>query len=419
MEQPVNTQQGFHMLAKPTGPICNLDCEYCFYTEKEALFSENPTFRMSDKVLEQFIKKYIETQRTQEVSFVWQGGEPTLIGLDFYKKVVAFQAKYANGRIIENSLQTNGTLLNEEWCDFLAEHHFMVGLSLDGPEFIHDRYRVDRGQKPTFARVMKALTLLREFGVEYNVLTCVTKESSQYPLEVYRFFKEQGVRFIQFIPIVERTTDGMAESLGLRHAAPSSLQQENVHREVTSWTVDPEVYGDFLITIFDEWVRNDVGEIHIMNFEWALTSWLGLASNICIFSERCGQAVVMEHNGDVYSCDHYVYPKYKLGNILTDMPNDMVDSKEQAAFGASKVLDLPQECQTCEVRFACHGECPKRRFTLSSNGEPGLNYLCKGYKKYFRYIHPYMKVMVQLIENDLPASEVMDVIKRPLILKTN
>ena len=410
-------QQGFHILSKPTGPICNLDCEYCFYTEKEALFTGKPKFQMSIDLLETFVKKYIETQRGPEVAFVWQGGEPTLRGLDFYKKAVEFQKKYANGKRIENSLQTNGTLLNEDWCTFLRDNDFVVGLSIDGPEFIHDLYRVDRGQRKTFQRVVEALEMLKEYGVEFNVLTCVTKESSQYPLEIYRYFKEMGVRFIQFIPIVERTADITAASLGLRHAVPSSAKQEDIHRQVTEWTVEPEAYGDFLITIFDEWVRNDVGEIHIMNFEWALTSWLGLSSNICLFTENCGQAVIMEHNGDIYSCDHYVYPEYKLGNILTDCPEEMVDSREQIAFGKNKSLSLPQECQTCEVQFACHGECPKRRFTMASNGDEGLNYLCKGYKKYFRHIHPYMKVIVQLIEHDLPASEVMNVIKGPLIVK--
>ena len=276
---------------------------------------------------------------------------------------------------------------------------------------------MDRGQRPTFHKVIKALSLLKQYRVEFNVLTCVTKESSKYPLEVYRFFKEQGVRFIQFIPIVERTPNRMAEGWGLRHAAPSSPKQDDVHREVTKWTVEPEAYGDFLIQIFHEWVRRDVGDIHVMNFEWALTSWLGLESNICIFSESCGQAVVMEHDGDVYSCDHYVYPSYKLGNIISDQPDVMIDSKEQQAFGASKKADLPKECQSCAVRFACHGECPKRRFLKSASGEPGLNYLCTGYKKYFHHIHPYMKLMVQLIENNLPASMVMDAIKSPLVIK--
>ncbi|WP_428911970.1 anaerobic sulfatase maturase [Niallia sp. Krafla_26] len=419
MEHQLNVQKGFHILAKPTGPLCNLDCEYCFYTEKEALFSGKPTYQMSDEVLETFIKKYIESQIAPEVPFVWQGGEPTLIGLDFYKKVIKFQSKYAKDKVIKNSIQTNGTLLDEEWCEFLAENQFMVGLSLDGPQFIHDRYRVDRGQKPTFEKVMRALTLLKEYGVEYNVLTCVTNESTQYSLEIYRFFKEQGIRFIQFIPIVERTPNRVAEEWGLRHAAPSSPKSESKHQQVTSWTVDPQAYGDFLIQVFNEWVRHDVGDIHIMNFEWALTSWLGLPSNICIFSESCGQAVVMEHTGDIYSCDHYVYPSYKLGNIVEDNPVELVYSVEQESFGASKKLDIPGECQTCEVRFACHGECPKRRFMKTQNDEPGLNYLCKGYKKYFRHIHPYMKVMVQLIKNNLPASNVMDVIKGPIIIKTN
>ncbi len=409
--------KGFHILAKPSGPICNLDCHYCFYTEKEALFSGENRFRMSDEALEEFISQYITAQDVPEIPFVWQGGEPTLMGLEFYKRVIELQKKYGKGKRITNSLQTNGTLINEEWCQFLAKHNFLVGLSLDGPEYLHNQYRVDRGGEPTFQKVLKALHLLKKHKVAFNVLVCVTKNSSNYPLEVYRFFKEEGVEFIQFIPIVERMPDMEAIKLGLRHATPPSVNQEEVQKTVSSWTVEAEKYGDFLITIFEEWVRKDVGKVHVMNFEQSLTSWLGLPSTTCIFAETCGRAAIVEHNGDVYSCDHFMYPDYQLGNIFEDSFVQMIESNKQREFGENKKSSLPKYCQTCEVRFACNGECPKHRFLQTPDGEPGLNYLCAGYKKYFYHIHRYMKVMVQLIENNIPASEVMEVIKRPLILK--
>ena len=405
------------MLAKPSGPICNLDCHYCFYTEKETLFSGTPSFRMSDETLKKFIKQYIEAQESPEIPFVWQGGEPTLMGLDFYKKVIEFQRKYGKGKKITNSLQTNGTLLTEEWCQFLAQHGFLVGLSLDGPELIHDHFRVDRGGKPTFHKVLKALHLLKKYKVSFNVLTCVTKFSSQYPLEIYQFFKEQGVEYIQFIPIVERMPDKNALQLGLRHATPPDVSEKSIEKSVSSWTVEAEKYGDFLIAIFDEWVRRDVGKVHVMNFEHALTAWLGLPATSCIFAETCGRAGIVEHNGDVYSCDHYMYPDYRIGNIYQDPFAEMMDSEQQRQFGENKKKSLPQYCQTCEVKFACHGECPKHRFLMTPDGEPGLNYLCEGYKKYFFHIHKYMKVMVQLIENGLPTEEIMGVIKRPLVIK--
>ncbi|MEW9670011.1 anaerobic sulfatase maturase [Ammoniphilus sp. 3BR4] len=417
MKTNQSTLPGFHILAKPTGPQCNLDCHYCFYTEKETLFPGKPSFRMSDEVLEAFIRNYIDSQRTPEVSFVWQGGEPTLMGLDYFHRIIELQDKYSQGKKITNSLQTNGTLLTDEWCTFLAKHDFLVGLSLDGPEDLHDHYRVDRGGKPTFHKVMDALKLLQEYAVQFNVLSCVTKESSQRPLDVYRFLKAQGVKFIQFIPIIERKPDTTAHQLGLRWAAPPVLNAVGVQTAVTPWTVEPVAYGDFLIQVFDEWVRRDVGSIHIMNFEWALSSWLGLPSSICIFSEHCGRAAVMEHNGDLYSCDHFVYPEYRLGNVLTDALSDLIETEQQKNFGTSKKTALPKACIACEVRFACHGECPKHRFLLTDDGEPGLNYLCAGYKKYFRHIHPFMKVMVQLLEHDQPVSRVMDVIRGPLVIR--
>ncbi|NWQ44016.1 anaerobic sulfatase maturase [Bacillus sp. EB106-08-02-XG196] len=410
-------EDNFHIIAKPSGPLCNLDCHYCFYTEKEALFPGQPSYKMSDATLENFVRNYIKSQKAPEIPFVWQGGEPTLMGLDFYKKVIQFQKKYAGDKKISNSLQTNGTLLDDKWCEFLAANDFLVGLSIDGPPEIHDYYRVNRGGQPTSDQVIRGLSLLQKYNVSYNVLTCVTKESAPRALEIYRYFKEKGVQYLQFIPIVERLPDAKALKLGLRHATPPSLTQSEVQKAVSPWTIGSEQYGDFLIEVFDEWVRNDVGQVHVMNFEWALATWLGLPSPICLFSETCGNAGIIEHTGEVYSCDHFMYPEYKLGNISKESLKKMMSSSQQKEFGNVKRDTLPKQCQSCEVRFACHGECPKHRFLLSDDGEPGLNYLCAGYKKYFSHIHRYMKVIVQLLEHGLPASDIMQVIKGPLIVR--
>lgn len=405
-----------HVMAKPTGPICNLNCEYCFYTEKTALFHDRSAACMSDAILESFVKQYITSQDAPEILFTWQGGEPTLAGLDFFRKAVKLQNKYAAGKRICNSLQTNGTLLNEEWCEFLKANNFLVGISLDGPEYIHDHYRVDHNGKPTFSMVMKALALLQEHRVEYNVLCSITKDASANPLDIYEFLKKSGVQFIQFIPIIERKPDSTAFGLGLRHGMPAgSNQQVTESSDVTPWSVEPLPYGDFLIQIFDEWVRNDVGSIYVMNFEWALASWLGLPSTICVFSKECGKSLILERNGDMFLCDHYVYPQYRVGNIAESRLSAIAESVAQREFGAVKELSLPSGCKNCEVKFACYGGCPKHRFKRCSDGDHGLSYLCDGYKKYFRHIHRYMKVMKQLIENGLPVSDVMDVAKGAIL----
>ena len=410
-----STSRGFHLLAKPIGPLCNLSCDYCFYTEKKALFPEKEAYRMSGRVLDAFVKKYIRSNAANmpEIPFAWQGGEPMLMGLDFFRKAVGLQKQYGRGKKITNALQTNGVLLDDAWCDFLAENHFLVGLSLDGPEDIHDRHRMDQQGKGSFSSVMKEMKLLKKQGVEYNVMACVTKESAGRALDVYHFFREQGVEFIQFIPIVERIADEGARSLGLRLALPPDWEAEH-QADVTPWTVESERYGDFLIGIFDEWVRNDVGRIFIMNFEWALMSWMGGDATVCQFSRRCGRSVVMEHNGDLYACDHYVYPRYRLGNILSDEIPRMGDSPEQTAFGNQKETALPTCCGTCEYLFACRGECPGHRFLRTPDGEPGLNYLCAGYKKYFSHIDGAMRIMKKLLETGLPASYVMDALRGPL-----
>ncbi len=402
--------EGFHLMAKPIGPVCNLRCKYCFYTEKESLFPDEENYRMSDEVLEAYIRKYIETQKIQEVPFVWQGGEPTLMGLDFFKKVVSLQNKYKQGKRITNSLQTNGTLLNDEWCKFLAQYRFLVGLSLDGPEDIHNRYRVDRGGKPTFQSVMDGLKLMQNRRVDFNVLACVTRESSKRPLDVYRFLKEQGVKYIQFIPIVERKPDSIAGKLGLRLGLPPSLKKEEADKSVMPWTVQPEAYGDFLNQIFDEWVKKDVGNIFVMNFEWAIANWAGVQSTACSFSRRCGRSVIVEHNGDIYSCDHFVYPEYRLGNIMEDSPRHLIDSMKQIGFGAMKETTLPDYCRNCEFLIACRGECPKHRFMTTPAGKPGLNYLCPGFRKFFGHIAPYAMYIIRLLQNGLPATAIMKAI---------
>lgn len=317
-----------------------------------------------------------------------------------------------------NSLQTNGILLNDEWCKFLKENSFLVGLSLDGPEELHDNYRVDINENPTLNKVINGLTLLKKYKIPFNVLVSVTRESSREPLKLYHFLKEQEIEFIQFTPIVERVPDKdiIAIKDGLKHATPESNYDENQEALVTNFSVKSGEYGEFLIKIFDEWVQNDVGKIYIMNFEWALEAWLGLPSTVCIFSKQCGRALAIEHNGNIYSCDHYVYNENYLGNIINDNLNEILEKSKQKAFGQNKELLLPHVCKDCEVRFACNGECPRHRFMRTYDAQPGLSYLCTDYKKFFRHIHRYMKVMVQLITNDLPAERIMDVIKGTIII---
>lgn len=407
---------GIHVLAKPTGAACNLRCDYCFYLEKEKLFPETENFRMSDQVLGTYVCQYAEAQPTPEVEFVWHGGEPAIMGIDFYRKVVKYQEPYRKLKTIKNSFQTNGTLLTDEWCEFFKKNGFFIGLSLDGPEQIHDRYRRDRGGQSTFQSVMKGLRLLQKHGVDYNILACVAKETAYKPLEVYRFFKEQGVEFIQFTPVIERMADERSAKHGLSLAAPSDLDKEETNTSVTSWTVEPEAYGDFLIAIYEDWVRNDVGKVFVMNFEWALNAWLGNPSPVCIFAKECGRAVALEHNGDLYTCDHYVYPEYRLGNIMSDNLGRMVERSVAAGFGHHKEKKLPKGCRECEVLKACWGGCPKHRFIKNVREEPGLHYLCLGYKKFFLHIRKYLKAMATLLEHDRPASLVMDAIKGPLVL---
>ncbi|MFC2084274.1 anaerobic sulfatase maturase [Bacteroidota bacterium] len=399
----MKTFDSFHLLAKPTGPICNLDCHYCFYLEKEKLYENTNIWAMSDKVLEHYIKQYLETQNTPVITFAWQGGEPTLLGVDFFKRAIDFQNKYSNGKKIENTFQTNGVLLDDEWCDFFAENNVLIGLSIDGPSEIHDKFRVYKGGQPSFEKVMKGLEFLKKHNVEFNTLTCVQKDNSYRPLHVYNFLKEIGSRFMQFIPIVERKAVDINSS-ELELVFPSYPNAAMV----TDWSVEPLKYGEFLTTIFDEWIRQDVGEYFVQIFDIALEIWYQKKSSLCVFKETCGEAMAIEHNGDIYSCDHYVYPEYRLGNILEEQMDKIVNSSQQVSFGKGKLMSLPEFCLQCDVRFACNGECPKHRFINSPDGESGLNYLCAGYKHFFNYIDLYMKFMANELYHQRPPANVME-----------
>lgn len=403
---------GFHVMAKPIGPKCNLACAYCFYLEKENLFSGDENYRMTDAVLESFVRQYIESQHTPEVTFAWQGGEPTLMGLDFFRRVVELQARYANGKAIQNSFQTNATLLDDAWCAFFTEHHFLIGVSLDGPRELHDRYRRDKGGQPTFDRVMRGLEFLKKHQTEFNTLTVVNRANSRHPLEVYRFLKEAGSRFLQFIPLVERRADGAARTQGLDLAVPPDSSDEAPATACTPESVEAVTYGTFLIRIFDEWVRKDVGQTFVQIFDVALGNWMGLGPGLCVFAEQCGTALALEHNGDLYACDHYVYPRYRRGNILQERLTDLAVTPDQRRFGRDKVDSLPSACRNCDVVFACHGGCLKQRF-IRVAGDPGrLNYLCAGYRQFFRHVDPYMKRMAELLRAGYPAAAIMSELPR-------
>lgn len=398
----------FAVVTKPIGPICNLDCRYCFYLEKGQLFPKNESFRMSQDLLEAFIKQYIESQDTPEVQFSWQGGEPTLLGVGFFRRAVKLQKKYANGRNVTNAIQTNGIVLNDEWCEFLTENRFLVGVSIDGPRELHDRYRVDKRQRPTFDRVMRALELLKKHRAEFNTLTVVNNANSRHPLEVYRFLKEVGEGFMQFIPLVERKPDKRAKKLSLELGLPPVPGERDSLSSVTPWSVKPNQFGEFYVRIFDEWVRHDVGKYFVQFFDVALGNWMGLGSSLCSFAEKCGYAGALEHNGDLYACDHYVYPEYKLGNILDRPVGELLDSDRQRKFGSDKIDTLPRYCRECEVRFACNGECPKHRFIHTPDGKPGLNYLCPAYKRIFKHMDPYMQIMARLVRSRREAAQIVE-----------
>jgi uncharacterized protein len=410
MAQPASHTESFacHVMAKPSGAVCNIDCKYCFYLEKEKLYPEKgKNWQMSEETLDLYVRQYIEAQDVPEVSFAWQGGEPTLMGVDFYRKAVVLQKQYADGKHITNAFQTNGVLLDDEWGTFLGENDFLVGLSVDGPEEMHDRFRVDKGGKPTFAKVMAGLDALKRHKVEFNTLTVLQRHNAEYPKEVYEFLKGIGSQFMQFIPIVERIADAPGDDL-LELVNPAF----DGRARVSNWSVGSAQYGRFLCTVFDAWVRADVGRCFVQVFDISLGAWMGQEPSLCIFAETCGRAMIIEHNGDLYSCDHFVYPEHNLGNVREMSIREMTQSPQQVKFGDDKRDALPRFCQACDYRFACNGGCPKQRFTKTPDGEDGLNYLCKGYKMFFSHIDPYMRFMAKELGNSRPAANVIEWVRQ-------
>jgi uncharacterized protein len=379
------------VVAKPTGWLCNLACEYCFYLEKKDLYPDESHWAMSETVLDAYIRQFIEAQDGPVATFVWQGGEPTLLGIDFFRRAVALQHQYAGNKRVENAFQTNGVLLDDAWCEFLRENDFLVGISIDGPREVHDRYRTNASGVGSFDQVMRAIDLLQRRNVEFNTLTTVHRANERYPREVYRFLKSIGSHYLQFIPIVEKAKQVHA---GLR--------------VISGYSVQPRQYGEFLCTIFDEWVRHDVGTVFVQLFETALQVWCGHESSLCIFGETCGSALALEHNGDLYSCDHFVYPENHLGNILESPLRVLTQDRRQRAFGDAKRDDLPQQCRECDVLFACRGECPKNRVAFTASGESRLNYLCEAYQRFFRHVDPAMRFMTSELRNRRSPTSVME-----------
>ncbi len=392
-----------YVMLKPAGAHCNLACKYCYYLEKNKLYPTAQRHLMSDEMLEQFTREYIEAQTMNQMLFTWHGGEPLLRSIDFYRKALSLQQKYAGGRCIDNVIQTNGMLLTDEWCEFFAQNHWLVGISIDGPQPYHDHYRLTAAGKPSWQKVMQGIKLLKKHGVEWNAMAVVNAYNVNHPLEFYRFFKENGCQFLQFTPIVERLT---------RHEDGRTLASLADKNEIplSEASVTPEQWGYFLCAIFDEWVRKDVGKIFVEIFDCTLANWMGISPGICAYSKECGHAGVMEHNGDVYSCDHFVFPEYKLGNIRDHSLIDMLYGEQQQEFSRLKHSSLPRQCKECDMEFACHGECPKNRFMKDKYGDSGLNYLCPGYYHYYQHVAPYMDYMKQELMSQRPPSNIMKVL---------
>lgn len=393
-----------YVMLKPAGAHCNLACKYCYYLEKNKLYPTAQRHLMSDEMLEQFTREYIEAQTMSQVLFTWHGGEPLLRSIDFYRKALSLQQKYAGSRRIDNVIQTNGTLLTDEWCEFFAQNHWLVGISIDGPQPDHDHYRLTAAGKPSWKKVMQGIKLLKKHGVEWNAMAVVNAYNANHPMEFYRFFKENGCQFLQFTPIVERLT---------RHEDGRTLASLADKDEISlsEASVAPEQWGYFLCAIFDEWVRKDVGKIFVEIFDCTLANWMGISPGICAYSKECGHAGVMEHNGDVYSCDHFVFPEYKLGNIRDHSLIDMLYGEQQQEFSRLKHSSLPRQCKECDMEFACHGECPKNRFMKDKYGDSGLNYLCPGYYHYYQHVAPYMDYMKQELMSQRPPSNIMKVVQ--------
>lgn len=416
LTMPKNAPPAFHILAKPTGAICNLDCKYCFFLSKEMLYPGS-RFRMADDLLETYLQQLLESHQEQEVTVAWQGGEPTLMGLEFFQRSVEYAEQHKRpDQRIQYTIQTNGTRLDDDLCAFFKQQNFLVGLSVDGPQAMHDTYRVNKGGKGSFDQVMRGLDTLKKHHVDFNILCTVHAANQDHPLEVYRFFRDElGAQYLQFIPIVECVSESLLplanEGWSERPGGDRPLYTLGGSL-VTERSVQAAPYGRFLIAIFDEWVRRDVGKVFVQHFDSALANWLGVPGAVCIFAETCGQALALEHNGDLYCCDHYVEPGYKLGNIHETHMIELLTSPAQVKFGQDKRDTLPRYCRACEVRFACHGECPKNRFISTPDGEPGLNYLCAGYKAFFKHIDRPMQMMADLLRQRRYADEVMGMLAR-------
>lgn len=394
-----------YVMLKPVGSLCNLACDYCYYLEKENFYTENKNHVMSDELLEHFVKEYIESQTMSQVMFTWHGGETLMRPLSFYRKAIELQKRYARGRQIDNSIQTNGILLTDEWCRFFKENNFLVGISIDGSKEFHDEYRRDKMNRPSFAKVMRGFELLKKHDVDFNCMAVVNDYNVDYPLEFYDFFKEIECDFIQFTPIVERIKKNESK---LKLA---TVEDSDEDVKIASFSVNPEKWGKFLCAVFDEWVKTDVGRIFVQIFDATLANWVGEKSGVCTMAKTCGHAGVMEFNGDLYSCDHFVFPEYRLGNIYSKSLVSMMYSDEQLKFGNDKYNTLPQQCRECDMLFVCYGECPKNRFAKDRYGNKGLNYLCEGYYVFFQHVAPYMDFMKQeLLAGGAPAN-VMEWIK--------
>lgn len=402
-----------YVMAKPVGARCNLACEYCYYLEKSKLYDEKAQM-MTEALLDRYVKEYIQSQTMNDVLFTWHGGEPLMRPLTFYKKAIELQTRYAEGKVITNALQTNGTLLTDEWCKFLHDNNFLVGISIDGPQEFHDEFRRTRGGGPSWAKVMKGIELLNKHNVEWNAMAVVNEFNADYPHDFYQFFKQIGAHYIQFAPIVERKITGAIKAShsgdegagGKDHLA----HMRDIEGTLTDFSVSPAQWGKFLCSLFDEWVREDVGTYFIQLFDATLANWCGVQPGVCSMSDSCGHAAVMEWNGDVYSCDHFVFPDYKLGNLNRDTLVNMLYGEKQMQFSKIKQA-LPRRCRECKWQFACHGECPKNRFVQTD--EPGrpLNYLCDGYRTFFQHVAPYMDYMKQLLDKELPPANIMDAIR--------
>ncbi|WP_293473745.1 anaerobic sulfatase-maturation protein [Prevotella sp.] len=389
-----------YVMLKPVGAACNLRCHYCYYLEKACFYKDSSKRVLSEEMLDQFTKEYIEAQTMNDVLFTWHGGEPLMRPLSFYRKALELQKKYGRGRNISNVIQTNGTLLTDEWCRFLHKNNWLVGVSIDGPQEFHDEYRRTASGGPSWAKVMRGIQLLNKHHVEWNAMAVVNDFNADYPLDFYHFFKEMGCRFIQITPVVER----MVNHADGRHLATLT---DDATAPVTDFSVTPEQWGRFLCAIFDEWVRNDVGQTYVELFDCILANWVGVTPGICVYAKECGHAGIMEFNGDVYSCDHFVFPEYRLGNIRKKTITEMLYGEQQQQFSRLKSQSLPKECKKCEWEFACHGECPRTRFIKDVYGNPGKNYLCEGYRMFFRHIAPYMDFMKKEYMNQRPPSNVM------------